>query len=581
MDKPFCSKERRERARRFAALRLSPENLGSVLTSFLDDLSPVQQRVRDCVTSGDFMSLANLSVDPRAYSDPEVYFWDRQATEFLRKYPFPGSEKAARKAALSTFLEAEQACTKTNQRFTASVEHLFTEHERDLVKQIRRHIRYVLGQFDALEWTSEARHGPGTCLLLDNFGLEGGGYVGGEFKFESKISLTPSLYLLAGAVLKQYPLWDSASLAAHGAKRFELVEGNKITTVPKTALTQRVIAIEPMLNVFLQLGLGGMIRRRLGTRGGFNLDNSWKVNQKLAKVGSINGSYSTIDLSSASDMIAYNVVGTLLPYEWFQALDLVRSPTGRIRIDRDEELTVDYEKFSSMGNGATFELETLIFWAVCRACGVPASDLAVFGDDIVVPTAYSSSVISALEFLGFVPNFKKTFTAGPFRESCGKDYFLGRDVRPLYVTKEVDNGQKLVNLANSVRDLGVRRNSASGHTDLSADSRLSPGWFTLLGFIPGDLREVVSSPPYTAFGLWKGGLSHVKDATGTFTPQWRIAPSPKKAGLSLVGLGLLASRLSSATVTTWKTKPWEGQFSFKVEEGIGGGNSADWVGHVR
>jgi len=580
VDKPFSSKERRERARQFAALELSPDQLGVVLTSFLDDSTPVQLRVKDCVSRGDFMSLIQLSVDPRDYTDPEVYFWDRQATEFLRKYPFRGTERTAETTAINTFMKAEEACRVTNLKFTASSQHLLDESERYLVKQVRRHIRYVLGPFSANEWVDQARHGPGTCLGLESFDLPGYGYVGGEFKFESKISLTPVLVPLAGAVLKEYPLWDSATIAAHGAQRFELVEGNKITTVPKTALTKRVIAIEPMLNVFLQLGLGGMIRRRLGSRGGFNLDESWAVNQELARVGSIDGSYSTIDLSSASDMISYNLVGTLLPYDWFQALDAVRSPTGSIRIDGKQQSVV-YEKFSSMGNGATFELETLIFWAVCRACGVPVDNLAVFGDDIVVPTAYSSKVIEALMFFGFQPNVKKTFTTGPFRESCGKDYFLGRDVRPLYLTKEVDNGQKLVNLANSMRDLGVRRNQASGHRDASADCRLSPGWHYLLGCIPKSLRDLISSPPHTAYGLWKGGMYHITDASGTYLPRWQIFPTPKKAGISLVGLGLLAARLSGATLTTWRMKPWEGPFSFKVEEGIGGGNSADQAGHVR
>lgn len=584
MERPLCSKERRNWVRLFATLELSPLQLGAVLTSFLDDSTPIQQLVKDCVSRGDFMSLIQLSVDPRDYTDPEVYFWDRQATEFLRKYPFEGTEETAEATAINTFLKAEEACRETNLRFTASAQHLLTESERYLVKQVRRHIRYVLGTFSSKEWVDQARHGPGTCLGLDAFGesfeLPGFGYVGSEFKFESKITLTPVLVPLAGEVLKEYPLWDLASIAAHGAQRFEPVEGNKITTVPKTALTKRVIAIEPMLNVFLQLGLGGMIRRRLGSRGGFNLDVSWKRNQELARKGSIDGSYSTIDLSSASDMIAYNLVGTLLPYDWFQALDAVRSPVGSIRVNGKKKSIV-YEKFSSMGNGATFELETLIFWAICRASGVPASDLAVFGDDIVVPTSYSSKVLEALEFFGFLPNSKKTFVTGPFRESCGKDYFLGRDVRPLYLTKEVDNGQKLVNLANSLRDLGVRRNQASGYTNASADHRLSPGWHYLIGYIPKGLRDLISSPPYTAYGLWKGDMTHVTDASGTYLPRWQIYPTPKRVGLSFVGLGLLAARLSSATLTTWKRKPWEGPFSFKVEEGIGGGNSADQVGHVR
>lgn len=599
MKKLSPSQERRALVSLFADLGLSPEQLGVVLTSFLDDSTPIQRLVKDLVQRADYLSLAGLSVDPRVYEDSEVYFWDRQATEFLRKYPFKGMEADAKYNALETFRKAEQACKETNARFAASGSHLHSESERTLVKQVRRYIRSVLGQFSSEEMLDEARHGPGSCQGLTDFGLDVRGCTGGEFKFESKISLTPNLGSIAVAVLEQYPNWDSASKAAHGAEtRFTQVVGNKITTVPKTALTDRVIAIEPMLNVFLQLGIGGMMRRRLGSRAGFNIDDSWRKNQELAKEGSITGFYSTIDLSSASDMIAYNVVGTLLPREWFRALAFVRSPVGSIRHRDGLTSIVEYQKFSSMGNGATFELETLIFWAICRACGVPSEDLAVFGDDIVVPTTYSESVLSALRFFGMEPNLKKTFVAGPFRESCGKDYFLGRDVRPLYVTKDVQNGQQLVNLANSVRDLGVRRNQAAGFTDSSADYRFAPGWHYLVGCIPKAVRNAISSPPHTAFGLWKGGLRHETTATGEYKPRWRIYPTPKKVGVSFVGLGLLAARLSSIAVSTtlsfdvmskpnrdnvigFSLKPWEGPFTFRVEEGSGGGNSAICAGQLR
>lgn len=581
MKKPSARDERRARVGKFSHLELSPENLGAVLTSFLDDSTPIQKLVKDCVARGDFMSLVKLSVDPRVYGDPEVYFWDRQATELLRKYPFPGMEETARNAAIETFLKSDSDCTRTNVRFTASSEHLFAADERNLIKQVRRHIRYVLGRFDSNEMIDEARHGPGTCRGLEALGFRGHGCVGGEFKFESKITLTATLVPYASAILREYPLWDAASVAAHGAEnRFQLVDGNAVTTVPKSALTDRTIAIEPMLNVFLQLGVGGMVRRRLSSRGGFNLDESWKRNQALAKKGSIDGSYSTIDLSNASDTIAFNVVGTLLPKDWFTVLERLRSPVGTYRIGTEQKTRV-YQKFSSMGNGTTFELETLIFWAICRACGVPPSDLAVFGDDIVVPVAYTTAVLQALEFFGFTPNLAKTFTTGPFRESCGTDYFLGRDVRPLYLTKEVNNGQKIVNFANAIRDLGVRRNQACGYNDHSSDIRLASGWHYVVGCIPRDIRNEISSPPYTAYGLWKGDLAHATDPSGGYLPRWMYFPVPAKAPVSFVGLGLLAARLSSATLTTWKTKPWEGPFSFKVEEGIGGGNSSDLSRQVR
>jgi hypothetical protein len=97
-----------------------------------------------------------------------------------------------------------------------------------------------------------------------------------------------------------------------------------------------------------------------------------------------------------------------------------------------------------MGNGATFELESLIFysllWSVC--CQDEERTISVYGDDLICPSDCYDEVLDALSLLGFVPNDEKSFGSGPFRESCGKDYWAGTNVRPVYVkdgvsTKEI------------------------------------------------------------------------------------------------------------------------------------------------
>jgi len=95
---------------------------------------------------------------------------------------------------------------------------------------------------------------------------------------------------------------------------------------------------------------------------------------------------------------------------------------------------VNLQKFSSMGNGFTFELETLIFSHVASVAGglTPGVDCFVYGDDIIVPSEKADDVLSALRFCGFTPNRTKTFTSGPFRESCGGDFYGGVAVRPFY-----------------------------------------------------------------------------------------------------------------------------------------------------
>jgi hypothetical protein len=85
-----------------------------------------------------------------------------------------------------------------------------------------------------------------------------------------------------------------------------------------------------------------------------------------------------------------------------------------------------------MGNGATFSLETLIFASILDACCGHAR-YSVYGDDLIVPRDNVARVIMALKYVGFIVNTDKSYTDGPFRESCGKDYYRGTDITPFYL----------------------------------------------------------------------------------------------------------------------------------------------------
>jgi len=204
------------------------------------------------------------------------------------------------------------------------------------------------------------------------------------------------------------------------------VDVGVVEFVPKSWKTHRAIVKEPMLNTMWQLGIGDWITERL-KRGGCDLKDGQSFNKAAARLGSLTGELATLDLSSASDTLAHELVADLLPPDWYFFLRKFR--TGNVRIDElDKEIV--QEKFSSMGNGFTFPLETLIFYAIASSI---SKEVYVYGDDIIVETGVVPLLKEVLDAAGFLINHEKSFTSGPFRESCGGDYLLGIDIRPAFV----------------------------------------------------------------------------------------------------------------------------------------------------
>lgn len=217
-----------------------------------------------------------------------------------------------------------------------------------------------------------------------------------------------------------------------------LIEGSRITSVPKNEDARRTIAIEPSGNMVLQLAAGSYLEGVLRMIG-LDIKTQQPKNKALALRGSLDGSLATIDLSSASDMIGHDLVRLLFPPVWYKFLMSIRSPVASIG---GEEITLNM--ISTMGNGFTFPMMTLIFVSLiyayrCRTqkrsptLYVDWDQTAVFGDDIIVPSDEYDVCVDTLERAGFIINKDKSYRDGPFRESCGGDYYEGVDVTPFYV----------------------------------------------------------------------------------------------------------------------------------------------------
>jgi len=225
---------------------------------------------------------------------------------------------------------------------------------------------------------------------------------------------------------------------------------DKVISVPKPLKTPRIIGVEPSWHQYAQQSLlpaildGISSYYHLDTMLGFT---DQTPNQEMARLGSHTGELATLDLSEASDRVPNSLVRAMMRNHPHvdEAVQASRSQRAWVR---ELDTTVSLAKFASMGSALTFPLEamvflTLIFLGIERELNEPFTSskdfypwmkrVRVYGDDIVIPVDYVSSVIETLESFGFVVNSSKSFWSGSFRESCGKDYYDGHDVTTVKV----------------------------------------------------------------------------------------------------------------------------------------------------
>lgn len=418
----------------------------------------------EAIRSHDWHALNNVEIAPGNFADPESYWRHSQVKEILRKGEFlTGDPAPLEKKAIEEFHRCEALNFMSNHRIRSVLleKALMGPSELriwDFFQDVKKEVAACLGKLpDFGELTP--RFGPGAtfserrpvCLAAD--------------KIQNLPTLTPSASVFI-------PDWEETAWArsvrgkrvglGYSFKGYcenwsepERVRGNRFTTVPKDAFKRRGICIEPSLNVYYQLGVGNYIRRKLKKVFCIDLKYDQQRHREMACWGSSHGGLATIDLTSASDLICLELVRALLPPLWFELLLSLRSPFTLIG-GKWHRL----EKFSSMGNGFTFELETLIFAAICRVVSrrhgfnpdelTSIDMLGQYGDDCIVPIELSDDVLAVFSWCGFQTNLKKTFTSGPFRESCGGDFHSGVDVRTYKITEDIDEPRKWISFLNGL-----------------------------------------------------------------------------------------------------------------------------------
>lgn len=283
--------------------------------------------------------------------------------------------------------------------------------------------------------TARPRFGPGSFVPPDvPYGSSG--VAPGAFKLtDSSLAGTCRVDQVAfSGYFRSYP-------SAKHEKIVPVSEGktSEVLFVPKDGRGPRTISREPLYLLKMQMAFLDWICPLLEqvTSQRINFADQ-TTNRELARLGSINGAFATADLKEASDSIRYRVAraiyGDSPAFRYF--LTRVRSthttlPSGK---------TIRLRKLSGMGSGLTFPILSLtihiaISTAIKKASGLTyreASQLVyVYGDDLIVPTRYFHLVEPTLKRVGLKLNANKSFSKGPFRESCGGDYLHGKEVVPV------------------------------------------------------------------------------------------------------------------------------------------------------
>lgn len=328
------------------------------------------------------------------------------------------------------------------------------------------------------------------------------------FKYAGKAHVTARCLEWWNLLGDELPGW----LAGPDPLQIEVVTGNVLFTVPKKTDIDRVACKEPDLNMFIQKGVGNYFRNCL-RRVGINLNDQSK-NQSLAREGSVTGRLATLDLSSASDSVTSELVALFLPEVWHCLLDASRCQVTII--DGEEHRN---HMFSSMGNGFTFELESLLFLVLTRATAYftrTRGVVSIYGDDIICHTDMSRPLISVLNYFGFQVNTEKSYIEGPFRESCGGHYYDGVDITPFYIREPIVRLDLLIDVANKLRKWSEF--PYGGVLDPEAEEI----WLWLKSFVPRC--------------LWGGVDTSFKyQLVSRDTPECRISEETKRSGTGIGG----------------------------------------------
>lgn len=490
-------------------------DVSQLAATLVTDLPSLRQQVVDLTHH------AVLHIDEGNFTRYAVL---RQIEALLKKNVsfLPIKNEQRNQKALSKFIASERRCKRANKRIRYFSSHWSrAPYAMEVLNNAKSIVHSLLGELD-----SETYQG-----ILDNAGFgSGSSFEESGCRDTSRYARLSKQHTItwgALGIFKDYVSSSNLGGRYIASQDVQTVRGDRVAFVPKNWDVDRTIAIQPSLNVFFQKGVDWCLKRKL--KGvGINLGDQ-TLNHIPAGIGSVNGTYCTVDLASASDTVSTAIVEYLFPSSWYSLFAALRCEW--YTMDKGRRTFTKYEKFSSMGNAFTFPIETIIFWAIakacCAVCHVETSMLQVYGDDIVVDRKAYLLLREVLAFAGFEVNAEKSYAFSSFRETCGCDYVFGVDVRPVYLKKAPSTVQEVYSLHNRL-----------------FSNRLGLSFPSTLAYLKSLVKRAHFGPYFQGSDKWYAGKDTVFDSyfigeppEGEWNLEWMtrtwtykaIASRPKKS----------------------------------------------------
>lgn len=393
-----------------------------------------------CVITSNIAALLPKCIDVKIYSDMSY----QQAalthlhSNVLKKFHDDKMSNEARKAAVAKFLESNSIC-KNFQWNQESYYYDIALRVRDRLYEIFHSGPLQSNLLDMFSIVQNCMPGPGSSL-----GTKETAFYGKLFK--SKLTTYDS----TGALYRYWSdnldyRWKAAEKARLSEYGLDYRTASNMSFAHKNLDEARTINTEASLEMLLQKGAASIIEGLLRRFYNIDIRKQPSINRLLARLGSLDGSFATIDLKDGSNRISTKFYELVLPRSVFLALNRIRAK--RIVIPKslsDIQGEIDLEMFSTQGDGFTFALQTLMFASITEAVyesmGLPTDchtypHFSVFGDDIICTKHAFYKLSRTLEFCGFTVNADKSFNSGSFRESCGADFFKGHNIRSVYIKR--------------------------------------------------------------------------------------------------------------------------------------------------